>query len=455
MSSDTPPGEADKPWPGSLSPEQQLELLKRGAAEIIPEKELLEKLGEKRPRSVAKDRERRRLRVKLGVDPTGPDLHLGHCVVLRKLRQFQDLGHTAVLIIGDFTATIGDPSGRSDIRRQLTREEVERNMATYKDQAFRILDPQRTEFRCNSEWLGSLKTEQILRLCASHTVAQMLAREEFAGRYQSGEPIGVHEFIYPLLQGYDSIAVEADVELGGTEQKFNLLVGRELQRTNPLGPAQPPQVCLTMPILVGTDGVQRMGKSLDNYIPVNTTPDDLYGKVMSIGDHLIGQYFSLLTDAAPDEIEKMRKDMEARRLNPRDAKMRLARMIVAWLHGEAQAEVAEKVFQSLFSGAGKPELESLLRAAKRVVFPASREGERIWISRLLFEAGLVRSVSEGRRAVEQGGVWIHPQISQVSEIMPGQGGSEQRVTDPEQEVELKPGLLIRVGKRRAALVEFE
>jgi tyrosyl-tRNA synthetase len=448
------------------SPEQQLESLKRAAAEVIPEKELLAKLGEKRP-----------LRAKFGVDPTGPDLHLGHCVVLRKLRQFQDLGHTAVLIIGDFTAMIGDPSGRSDTRRQLTREEVERNMATYKEQAFRILDPQRTEFRCNSEWLGSLKTEQILRLCASHTVAQMLAREEFAGRYESGEPIGVHEFMYPLLQGYDSIAVRADVELGGTEQKFNLLVGRELQRTNPLGPAQPPQVCLTMPILVGTDGVQRMGKSLDNYIPVNTTPDDLYGKVMSIGDHLIAQYFSLLTDTPQEEIERMEKAMalgqprpskplcpkgrgpgpsakalpsqregqslsaqglQRRRMNPRDAKMRLAREITAWLHGEKEAEKAEASFQQLFSGK-EVERGALLQAAKRVVFPAARRGERVWISRLLFEAGLVRSVSEGRRAVEQGGAWV----------------DEQRITDPEQEVELRRGLLVRVGKRRAAVIEFQ
>jgi tyrosyl-tRNA synthetase len=409
-------------------PEEQLELLKRGAAEVIPEKELLAKLGEERP-----------LRVKLGVDPTGPDLHLGHCVVLRKLRQFQDLGHLAVLIIGDFTAMIGDPSGRNDVRRQLTREQVERNMATYREQAFRILNPERAEFRCNSEWLAPLKTEQILHLCASHTVAQMLAREEFAGRYQAGEPIGVHEFLYPLLQGYDSIAVRADVELGGTEQKFNLLVGRELQRTNPLGPAQPPQVCVTMPILVGTDGVEKMGKSLDNYIPVNTTADDLYGKVMSIGDHLIGQYFSLLTDTVPEEIERMQRSMEQGELNPRDAKMRLAREITGWLHGEEAVEDAQRAFVDTFSARGGPKLEALLRGVEPTKLPASRRGERVPIARLLFELGLVKSASEGRRAVEQGGVWL----------------DEERITDPEQEVEVRPGLLVRVGKRRVALIEFE
>ncbi|MCJ7752434.1 MAG: tyrosine--tRNA ligase, partial [Armatimonadetes bacterium] len=247
-----------------LSPEKQLELIRKNTIDLIPEEELLKKLKSGRP-----------LRVKYGVDPTGPDLHIGHVVPLRKLRAFQDLGHIAVLIIGDFTGMIGDPSGRNEARPQLTREQVERNAAGYQQQAFKVLDPARTETHFNSEWLGKLTFEQIIKLCGSHTVAQILAREDFSKRYQEQQPIGLHELLYPLVQGYDSVAVRADVELGATEQKFTLLAGRELQRLGLFGPPQEPQVIMTMPILVGTDGIQKMGKSLDNYIGVMEPPDSM------------------------------------------------------------------------------------------------------------------------------------------------------------------------------------
>jgi len=405
-----------------LPAKEQLEILRRGTAEIIPEEELERRIGEGRP-----------LRVKWGVDPTGPDIHLGHAVVLRKLRQFQDLGHIAVLIVGDFTGLIGDPSGRTESRPQLTADQVRENMRHYRRQAFMILDRERTEFHYNSRWLGKLSSSDILRLCGSTTVAQILVREGYAERYAAGEPIGLHELLYPLFQAYDSIAVRADVELGGTEQKFNLLVGRELQRSNPLGESQPQQICVTMPILIGTDGQQRMGKSLGNYIPVGTTAEDLYGKVMSIADNLIGQYRWLLTDTPELEIKALEEDIAARRVNPRDAKSALARDIVAWLRGKRACVRAEKAFQRIFAGK-QPDREALLQAAGHVSLPAGR----MWISTLLVQVGLVGSASEARRVISQAGVWVE----------------DQNITDPQQEVELQEGMLVRVGKRRAAVIHL-
>lgn len=404
------------------SAQQQLEILQLGTAEIIPEDELARRLEEGRP-----------LRVKLGVDPTGPDIHLGHAVVLRKLRQFQDLGHIAVLIVGDFTALIGDPSGRTESRPQLTADQVRENLRTYRRQAFMILDRQRTEFHHNSKWLGKLSSSDILRLCGSTTVAQILAREGYAERYAADEPIGLHELLYPLFQAYDSIAVRADVELGGTEQKFNLLVGRELQRTNPLGEPQPQQVCITMPILLGTDGTQRMGKSLGNYIPLSTTAEDLYGKIMSVHDNLIGQYRALLTGMPEEQVEALESAIASRQVNPRDAKSALARDIVAWLKGKRASARAEKAFQRIFAGKA-PDREALLQAAQHVALPAGR----MWMTALLVQTGLVPSASEARRVIAQGGAWIE----------------DERITDPQQEVSVRDGMLVRVGKRRAAQVHL-
>jgi tyrosyl-tRNA synthetase len=406
-----------------LSPEKQLELIRASTVEIISEEELLEKLRSGRP-----------LRVKLGVDASGPDIHLGHAVVLRKLRLFQDLGHTAVRIVGDFTGMIGDPSGRSDTRRQLTREQVEENIAHYKGQVFKILDPDKTEFCYNSEWLAKLTSEQIMRLAATHTVAQLLARDDFAKRYQAQQPIGLHEFLYPLFQGYDSIAIRADVEIGGTDQTFNFLVARELQRANPLDKPQEPQCIVTFPLLVGTDGVEKMGKSLDNYIGIMEPPDQIFGKIMSIPDEAIEQYFSLCTDVPADEVAQMAADMKSGALNPRDAKRRLGRKIVALYHSAEAAEEADETFMSVFSTSRQQTREDYEAVADDIPIPESLRGKTVWISTALAELGLASSRSEARRLIQGGGVYV----------------DERRLSDPQEEVELAPGTLLRVGKRRVA-----
>jgi tyrosyl-tRNA synthetase len=415
------------------SPEEQLEIIKRGTVEIIPEEDLLAKLREGRP-----------LRCKYGVDASGPDITLGHAVPIRKLREMQDLGHQAVLIVGDFTGMIGDPAGRSETRRQLTREDVERNMTTYREQIFKILDPDRTEFRYNSEWLASLTCEQIIRLAASHTLAQMLQREDFANRFQSNESLAIHELLYPLLQGYDSVMVNADIELGGTEQKFSFLVARELQRHNPLGDSQPPQVILTVPILVGTDGVQRMGKSLHNYIGISEPPDQQFGKIMSIPDNCLAQYYELCTSAPMDEIATMARGMESGELNPRDAKMRLAEDIVRQYHGEEAARTAVRHWEQMFVGGGGPVSDEIADQAV-IRLPADRRGAAVWAVTALVEAGLAPSKSEARRLIEAGGAYCRP---------PGADG-ERQITDPQAELVLEEGLFLRVGKRRMAKIAFE
>ncbi len=408
----------------NLSPEQQLELIRAQTVEIIPEEELLAKL-----------RSGRKLRVKLGVDPTGPDIHLGHAVVLRKLRFFQDLGHTAVLIIGDFTGLIGDPSGRSEGRPQLTREQVEKNVASYAQQVYKIIDPAKTEIRYNSEWLGKLTPADIIRLAATHTVAQVLARDDFNARYMAQQPIGVHEFLYPIFQGYDSVAIQSDIELGGTEQKFNLLVGRELQRmgvfdANP----QEPQCIITFPILVGTDGVRRMGKSLGNYIGVIEPPDDMFGKIMSIPDEVIAQYFELCTDIPAEEVAQMVADMKSGALNPRDAKRRLAREIVTIYHNAEAAQAADETFLRVFSTQREQTREDYEALAEQVTIPADLTGKPVWIATAIAQLGLAKSKGEATRLIKGGGVYV----------------DERRVTDPQEEVALKPGMLVRVGKRKVA-----
>jgi tyrosyl-tRNA synthetase len=404
-----------------LSAEKQLELIRANTVEIIPEEELLEKLRSGRP-----------LRVKLGVDASGPDIHLGHAVVLRKLRLFQDLGHTAVMIVGDFTGMIGDPSGRSDTRRQLTREQVEQNIANYKDQVFKILDPERTEFRYNSEWLGKLTPEQIMRLAATHTVAQLLAREDFSNRYQAQQPIGLHEFLYPLFQGYDSVAVRADVEIGGTDQTFNFLVARELQKADPLGQPQEPQCIVTFGLLVGTDGVEKMGKSLNNYIGIMEPPEGIFGKLMSIPDEVIASYFELCTNVPAGEVEQMAAEMQSGALNPRDAKRRLGREIVTLYHSAEAAKAADETFMSVFSTSRQQTREEYEAVAEEVAIPPELRGKPVWVATALAELGLASSRGEARRLVRGGGVYV----------------DERRVSDAQEEIHLTAGMLLRVGKRR-------
>jgi len=407
----------------AVSPEKQLELIRENAVDVIPEAELLEKLRSGRP-----------LRVKYGVDPSGPDVHLGHAVPLRKLRLFQDLGHTAVLIVGDFTGMIGDPSGRSDTRRQLTREQIEQNLANYKEQLFKIVDPEKTEFHFNSHWIDTLTAEQIMGLTATQTVAQLLARDDFSKRYQAQQPISLHEFLYPIFQGYDSIAIRADVEIGGTDQTFNFLVAREMQRANPLGDPQDPQCIVTFPLLVGTDGVEKMGKSLNNYIGITEPPDQIFGKVMSIPDEVIVTYFDLCTDVPAAEVAEMAAEMKSGDLNPRDAKRRLAREIVAMYHSADAAAQADETFLSVFSTSRQQTREDYEALADEMAIPESLRGKAVWVATALAELGLTSSKGEARRMVKGGGVYV----------------DEQRIEDPQQEIELKSGMLLRVGKRKMA-----
>jgi tyrosyl-tRNA synthetase len=415
-----------------------MEMLLRGTAGVWSPEELERKLGESRESG-------RPLRVKLGADPSAPDIHLGHAVVLRKLRQFQDLGHQVMFIIGDFTGRIGDPSGRSETRKPLTEEQVRANARTYEEQVYRILDPGRTQILFNSEWLGKLDFYQVVELCSHYTVARMLERDEFAARFREGRPISVHEFLYPLAQAYDSIATRADVELGGTDQTFNFLLTRDVMREYGLVP----QVVLTMPLLVGLDGVQKMSKSLGNYIGITEPPDQMYGKVMSVPDTLLGTYFELCTDVPMAEVRAMVRDMEAGHLNPREAKMRLAREIVAAYHGIEAARAAEERFVRVFSRreipADVPEkvlsLAEVLGVGSRQEAAGAPAGERcasVWLPRLLVLADLASSHSEGRRLIEQGGVRLNG----------------LRVTDPEASLQVPDGSVLQVGWRRFVRVRW-
>lgn len=393
--------------------EGQLERLRRGAATLLPEEDLRRKLEEGRP-----------LRAKLGIDPSAPQLTLGHAVVLRKLRDFQELGHIAVLIVGDFTRLIGDPSGRSSAREPMTREEIEENMRDYVEQAYKILDRERTEIRYNSEWLGRLKFEDVIRLTSRYTVARMLERDDFQQRFKGNLPITIMEFLYPLAQAYDSVAIEADVELGGEDQLFNLLIGRDIQEAF----GQEPQVILTMPLLIGTDGQWAMSQSRGNYIGLATPPGEMFGKVMSIPDHLIIQWFTLLTDVSEEEVAEMERAMEAEEVNPRDLKLRLAREIVAQFHSKGAAAGAEEEFIRVFQ---REELPSELPT---VIL----EEERISPIDLLVTADLVRSRSEARRLIDQGGVRLDGE--QVSGLAP---------------IQVKDGAILRVGRRRFARLKLK
>ena len=372
--------------------DEQIKILTAGAQDVVRIEDLTKKLEANRP-----------LRVKLGVDPTASDIHLGFAVVLSKLRQFQDLGHTAVLIIGDFTAMLGDPSGRSATRPQLEKEEVEAYAATYVEQAERILDPKRLEIRRNSEWLGKMGIDDILRLTARTTVAQMIERDDFSRRYQSGEPISLMEFLYPLLQGWDSVVIESDVELGGTDQLFNNLVGRTLQQQV----GQSAQVVMTMPLLVGTDGEQKMSKSLGNFIGITEAPEVMFGKIMSIPDESMAQYFSLTTRWHPDQVAQVNADIVSGEMTPVAAKRLLARTVVDLYHGSGEAAEAEfdSVFKSHDQPADIPEHE--------LDFSSARD-QKLSLAEVLNQAGLAKSNREGRRLIEQGGVrWEGESVSEA------------------------------------------
>lgn len=388
--------------------DEQLARIRRGAAEIIVDAELRTKLERSRQTAAP-------LKVKLGLDPTAPDLHLGHTVVLQKLRDFQDLGHQIIIIIGDFTGMIGDPTGRSETRRPLTWDEIRSNAETYKAQLGKVLDMSRAQVRFNSEWLGPLTFEHVIRETAHLTVARILQREDFATRHAAGRPISLHEFLYPLAQGYDSVALGADVELGGTDQTFNLLVGRDLQRAH----GQEPQVALTVPILEGLDGVQKMSKSLGNYVGITEPPADMYGKLMSVSDALMFRYFELVTRVPEHEI------VELRHLHPMEAKKRLARTVTAMYHGEAGAAAAEVAFARVVQAREVPDNIELIRLAT----PSS--SEPAW--KVVVLAGMAPSNSEARRLIQQGGVEVD--------------GS--RVTDPNQKIDVSgEGRLLQVGKRK-------
>ncbi len=396
---------------------RELELIKRGTVEIVGEEELKKKLSRKEP-----------LRVKAGFDPTAPDLHLGHTVLLWKLRDFQELGHTVYFLIGDFTAMIGDPTGKSETRPPLSREEVLENAKTYVKQVFKILIPERTVVVFNSEWLSKMSAEDMIRLSSKYTVARMLERDDFEKRFKSGRPIHIHEFLYPLLQGYDSVALKADVELGGTDQKFNLLVGRHLQKEH----GQEPQACIMMPILVGLDGVQKMSKSLGNYVGILEAPQEQFGKIMRIPDELMWDYFKLVTRIPESRIKELKADVESGKFHPMEAKKLLAQTIVETFHGKEAALKAKRHFEKVFSQKKLPD---------EIPEPKVKVKENpVWLPALLKAAGLVKSSSEGRRQIKLGGVRING----------------QKITDVSAKIDvLEKEHILQVGKRRFARIKPE
>ena len=396
---------------------EQVKLLKRGTVEVFREDELADRLTE-----AAK--EGRQLRAKLGMDPTAPDIHLGHTVVLRKLRQFQDLGHKAVLIIGDYTARIGDPTGQNTTRPMLTPEDIKQNAQTYFDQAGKILDmsPDKVEVRYNSEWLADMKLADVIKLTASMTVARMLERDTFEIRYKNGDPIGVHEFLYPLMQGHDSVAIKSDIELGGTDQTYNNLVGRDLQRLD----GQKPQIVITMPILVGLDGVQKMSKSKGNYIGVTDAPSDMFGKTMSIPDELMENYFTLLTDMPAEEIKVL---CDGSKTHPKEAKVKIGKLIVEQFYNAEAAEAAAAEFERVFAQNQLPDEMPQVEIS----------AEPIMASKLLVQCKLVASGGEAKRMCKQGGVKVN----------------DEKITDPTMEITPANDMIVQVGKRKFAKLKIK
>ncbi len=396
----------------------QAERLKRGASGIVPENGLIEKL-------LKSEKTGKPLNIKLGLDPTAPDIHLGFAVVLRKLRQFQDLGHQVIIIIGDYTTLIGDPSGRSATRPMLTPAEIGENAKTYVDQLSRVLDREKTTVRFNGEWLGKLDFAEVVKLAAKMTVAQVLQRDDFANRYAAHQPISLHELLYPLAQAYDSVAIEADVEMGGQDQTFNILAGRDLQRE--IG--QDPQIALFMPLLVGLDGVKKMSKSLGNYVGIAESADVMYGKLLSISDAMMRDYFTLCTDVPLDEIERLLAEAESGAVNPKEVKSRLAREIIALYHSAEEAERAHVEWNRIHARGGVPSEMPEFRLT-----PEHLTDGKIWIAKLLTEAGLAKGTGEARRLVEQGGVSVNG----------------ERVGDPKAELtpESLADAVLKVGAKR-------
>jgi len=398
-----------------LQPEEQLKIIKRGVVEILIESELQKKIERSYQTKIP-------LKIKAGFDPTAPDIHLGHTVLLEKMRQFQDLGHEVILIIGDLTGMIGDPTGRSEIRKPLKKDQVLKNAETYKEQVFKILIPDKTQVRFNSEWLEKLTPMEIIRLQAKQTVARMLEREDFKQRFENHNPIGVHEFIYPLLQGYDSVALRADVEIGGTDQKFNLLMGRELQQEY----GQEPQALVIMPLLEGTDGVKKMSKSIGNYIGITETPKEMFGKVMSISDELMLRYYELLSHISMDELVALKKGIKGGDVHPMEAKKSLAAEIVARYHGSKAGARAREEFKHIFKDKGIPE--------EIPVYKHDLSEGEIWLPKIMKLSGLVNvnSTGEAIRLIKQGGVTVN----------------NEKWSDPDRKLPAGKEYLIKVGKRR-------
>ena len=394
--------------------DSELALLLRGVEEIVPEKEFHKKLDKKRP-----------LRVKLGFDPTAPDLHLGHTVILNKLKLFQDLGHQVIFLIGDFTGLVGDPSGVNETRPVLTEKEIKENAKTYERQVFKILDKKKTEIRFNSEWMNQFSPEDFIRLSSVQTVARMLERDDFSKRYSAQKPISIHEFLYPLLQGYDSVALDADIELGGTDQKFNLLLGREVQKFY----GKEPQVAFTLPLLEGLDGVMKMSKSLDNYIAIEDDADEMFGKIMSISDDLMWRYFELLSFRDEEEITELKKSQKEGS-NPRDIKFLLAEEIVNRFHGEGSGNSAKEEFQSRFQKGNNPS------DIKEITI--NLEEKSITLAKVLKEAKMVPSTSEALRLIKQGAVRIEG----------------EKILDSKHEINLNSSLLYQVGKRKFSKIKI-
>lgn len=403
--------------------ERQFEIISRGVVEIVPEEELKRKIIQSVVSGVP-------LNVKLGLDPSAPDIHVGHTVVMHKLRQFQELGHQVQLIIGDFTGRIGDPTGKSETRKQLTEEDVKRNAETYKKQLHKILDPEKTKVYYNSEWLGPMTFADVVGLSAKVTVARMLERDDFTKRYQSGQPISIHEFFYPLMQGMDSVALKSDVELGGTDQKFNLLMGRTLQKEYGVDT----QAAIMTPLLEGLDGVQKMSKSLGNYIGIDEEPNEIYGKAMSVPDELMLKYYSLATDIGNEELKELEEGLKAGTVHPRDAKMRLAHTFVRMYHGTEAADAAQQHFVTVFQQRALPD------DIETAVVPANELSDgSIRLTKLLTVIGLAASGGEAKRSVQQGAVKLN----------------EEKLTDPNAEIVPQNGDIIQVGKRKFAKLVLE
>jgi tyrosyl-tRNA synthetase len=400
--------------------EEQVSLIERGTVDVVSRDDLLRKLKKSQESGIP-------LKIKTGFDPTAPDLHLGHTVLIQKMKHFQDLGHDIYFLIGDFTGMIGDPTGKSETRKPLTLDDVARNAETYKEQIFKILDPEKTKVVFNSTWLSKLTSHDMITLASQLTVARMLEREDFKVRFNNEQPISIHEFLYPLIQGYDSVALEADVELGGTDQLFNLLMGRDLQRAW----KQEPQVVITMPLLEGLDGVNKMSKSLGNYIGITESADDIYGKVMSVSDSLMFRYYELLSDLPAAQIKILESDMQEGSIHPKEVKIKLAKEITARFYGPNAAEKAAEIFEQVFKHHGLPEDIPELHLNKE-------EGE-IWLPKLLVKAGLTESTSEARRLIKQQAVSLDGEKVQAMEYM----------VQPSEEI------LVKVGKRRFAKILFQ